>query len=117
MLAQVDEYLEMFVQEKEQQAGEVPWRSCAPSCCRDRYSELLGRASGYLGDLLRLCSGRRIAGGKGAIALTSQGNQGNPTSNQGNRVELGLESRPCAKSYLNSHLSESDRCEFQLRFT
>ena len=36
MLAQVDEYLEMFVQEEEQQAGEVPWRSCAPSCCCDR---------------------------------------------------------------------------------
>ena len=31
MLAQVDEYLEMFVQEEEQQAGEAPWRSCAPS--------------------------------------------------------------------------------------
>ena len=71
MLAQVDEYLEMFVQEEEQQAGEVPWRSCAPSCCCDRCSELLGRARGYLGDLLRLCSGRRIAGGKGAIALTT----------------------------------------------
>ena len=70
MLVQVDEYLEMCVQEEEQQAGEVPWRSCAPSGCCDRYSELLGRASGYLGDLLRLCSGRRIAGGKGAIALT-----------------------------------------------
>ena len=31
--------------------------------------ELLRQASGYLGDILRLCSGRRIAGGKGAIAL------------------------------------------------
>ena len=70
MFVKVDAYLEMFVQEEEQQAGEVPWRSCAHSCCCDRCSELLGRARGYLGDLLRLCSGRRISGGKGAIALT-----------------------------------------------
>ena len=79
MFVQVDKYLEMFVQEEEQQAGEVPWRSCAPSCCCDRYSEMLGRASGYLGDLLRLCSGRRIAGGgeEGRDCPDNQGNHGN----------------------------------------
>ena len=64
---------------------------------------MFAQALGCSGDLPSLLLRQKNSRGEGAIALTSQGNQGNQKVNQGNPFT--------SKSRKLSHLSDSEECE------